>query len=174
MENGKTINEISIFSQDLISFLGEKEVGELVTYEQLSSVVGFDIREDRKGWGYLGTARNRLLKDEKMVFDTIRNEGIVRLSDDQIAKTTGKKYLKSVRGKCRKAYQRNTSVDYDNLTNESKIDHQCTMTILALMNHVTDRKSVKKIENKVTETTQEISQKDALKMLRQPLMNGDE
>lgn len=173
MENNRSISEISIFSQDLIRFLGEKEIGVLIPYEDLSNVIGFDIT-DSKGRGYLETAKRRLLKDEGMVFETVRGMGIKLLSDEEIAKTTGKSYLKSVRSKGRKAKLKNQSVDYENLTTEAKIDHQCTMSILALMNHVTKRSSINEIKNKVEETTEQISQKETLKMLRKPLMNGDE
>lgn len=169
----KTVNEISIYSQDLIRFLADKKVGEIILYEELSNIINFNVTEP-KGRGYLETAKKRLLKDENIVFDTIRGEGIKRLSDEEIAKTTGKGYLKSVRAKGRKAYQKNKVVNYNALSDSAKIDHQCTMTILSLMNHVTDRKSIKKIEDKVKETNLEIDQKETLKMLRKPLMNGSE
>lgn len=172
MEN-LTINEISIYSQNLIEFIGNKQVGELITYEELSEVIDFDVTQN-KGRGYLNTARNRLLKDSGIVIGTIRKEGVKIMSDEEIAKTVGKRYLKALRSKGRKAYHQNTSVDYTDLSPEAKIDHQCTMTILALMQHVTKRKSINKIENKIKETHVEISEKDVLKMLRKPLMNGDE
>ena len=169
----KSVNEISTYSIDLIEYLNAKQVGELVTYEELSELIGHDVTQS-KGRGYLETAKRRLLKDHAIVFGTIRTEGIKRLSDEEIARTVGKRYIKAVRSKSRKAYDENTSVNFDSLTPDAKISHQCTMTILALMKHVTDRKSVKKIENKVKETYTQIDQKETLRMLRQPLMNGSE
>lgn len=169
----QTIHEISNHSVNLIELLVNKPVGELITYDSLSEVIGFDVTEAR-GRGYLETARRRLLKDHALVFGVIRGEGLKRLSDEEIARTVGKRYIKAVRSKSRKAYNENTSVDFDGLSPDAKVSHQCTMTILALMKHVTDRKSINKIQHKVKETFTEISQKDTLAMLRKPLMNGDE
>lgn len=167
------INEISIYSQQLIDLLGQKEINEVVSYEEMSNLIGVDI-QSAKGRGYLSTARKRLLKDEKMVFGTIRKEGVKRLDDETVVKTAGRNYLTSMRKRGRVAYQKNTSVDYHALSDTGKIDHQCTMTILGLMNHITSRSSVHKIHQTVHEKQEEISQKETLRLLRQPLMNGSE
>lgn len=169
----ETISEISVFSQNLINFLGEKEVGEVITYESLSEVIGFDVTES-KGRGYLGTATKRLLKDEGKVFSCVRSIGVILLSDSEVVKTTSKGYLKSIRAKGRKAYAKSTTVEYESLTPDEKIDWNCTMSILALMNHVTKRRSIREIENKVRDTNLQIDQKETLRILRKPFMNGSE
>lgn len=161
----RTIGEISIFSQQLIGILIEVETGVVVTYPELSEVIGVDVTST-KGRGYLETARKRLCKDHNIVFDTVRSVGIKRLSDEEIAKTTGESYIKSVRSKSRKTYDKINSADYHNLSKESKINYNSTMTVLALLNHVTNKKSLKRIEDKVQQTYKEIDQKEALRLLR--------
>jgi hypothetical protein len=167
METVQTLHEISVHSENLISFLKDKQIGEVIPYEVLSELIDMDITSPT-GRGYLNTAKRRLVKDEKMVFGTVRTVGIKLLSDEEVANTTGKSYIKSVRTKGRDAYHKNTSVEYEKLSGDAKINHQCTMTILALMNHVTSKRSLRQIENKVTETQIQIDQRQVLELLKSP------
>lgn len=162
----KTNHEISIFSQELINCLSQVEINGVISYDDISNYIGVDVTKP-KGRGYLNTARNRLLKDEQILFSPIRGIGLKRLADEEIANNIGKAYLKSIRNKTRKTYYENTSVDFNNLSSNARINHQCTLTMLALMKHVTDRKQLKKIENAVKERKVEIDTKRTLRLLKQ-------
>lgn len=58
------------------------KVGEQVTYEQMSTAIGRDVRKHARG--AINSARKAVLSERKMVFDSIPNVGYIRLSDTNI------------------------------------------------------------------------------------------
>ena len=76
MSEPRTIGKINAETHRVIGFLAGIAVGTTVTYDQLSAVAGIDVLTRR---GMLYTAQRRLREDSQMVFDTIRNVGLIRV-----------------------------------------------------------------------------------------------
>jgi len=70
---------LSPISRVLIDYIREQDVGRLITYDELSKQVGFDIQKHR---GYLETARRRLILDYGVYTVVIRGEGI-KVADEK-------------------------------------------------------------------------------------------
>jgi hypothetical protein len=66
-----------------ILILSEADVGDTITYKELSRQLGVDVRE--KGRGYITRARAKLMREARIVFDPIPTVGLKRLSDAEIA-----------------------------------------------------------------------------------------
>ena len=97
----KTIAEISVDARLLHQRLQSVGVGETVSWEELSQVIGRDVTAGSKGYGPLSTARKRALNDDGMVFDAIPKVGLKRLTDAEIV-NTGQATVDKVRRAARK------------------------------------------------------------------------
>src|SRR5690606_7840323 len=75
-----TIAQKSIDAQIIERHLETAEVGQLVTYVELSQLVGRDVQ--KKDRHLLETAKRALLR-RGMVFEAVRGEGVKRVTDDE-------------------------------------------------------------------------------------------
>jgi flagellar biosynthesis component FlhA len=75
METKQPDFQLSADSAAIVKAIEEMPVGGVITYAQLSAVIGRDIRHFR---GSLESARKSVQRDKGMVFDVIRKEGIKR------------------------------------------------------------------------------------------------
>lgn len=73
----RSIPEMSVDTRVLIERLKKVEVGEFVSYQELSDLVGRNVQGN--AYGNLSTARHRLEMDEEMQFGTVRSQGLRRL-----------------------------------------------------------------------------------------------
>ena len=104
----KAIPEISIESTLLIDRLKTLEVDEVVTWDELSNLIGRDVRKE--AYHNLGTARNRLLRDERMVFECVRKVGVKRLSDDGIV-VSAESGLQRIKRASRRSFRKLSCAD---------------------------------------------------------------
>lgn len=124
------------------------QVGDTVTYEELSHMVGGDIQEKKRH--HLDSARKLLLNQRQMVFGVIIDKGIKRLSDSELV-LDGHNYLDKIKRVSRKgAKTLGCVVDFDNLPNELKLQHNTTLSVLGAVRLFTKPANVKKIADQVS------------------------
>ena len=145
----KTIPAISIESQKVIERLGWCEPGDFVSYQELSQIAGGDIQDGK--YFALDTGRKRLERDRSYVFATVKNEGVKRLTDEEIVRTSEIGITK-VRREARRSVRKLVCVDFDTLTNVAKIKHNARLSVFGALAIVTSAKKQRLIEQAVSET----------------------
>jgi hypothetical protein len=130
----------------LESRLRETSPGDVVTYDELSTLLGRDVREFCRGC--LDTARNTL-QAESIFFDTIPNEGFKRLDHDEACQAA-KDYTTRILRTSRRGLRHLSNVPYDKLQPETQREHLVLATQLGAVNLFASGKSAKKIEGAVS------------------------
>lgn len=142
----KFIEKRSIDTQVLINRLQTLQIGDKISYEELCRCIGADSVSRLRG--PLDTARNRLLRDNRMEFGTIRGEGLVRLDDSQ---KIGK--AQSNVAKIRRCANRGLvilqSVNYDILDKASQSKMNIASSHLGIISHATTNYATKKLAERV-------------------------
>ncbi len=91
----KTIAERSYETDAIYRQIIKLNIDEIVTYKQLSGIIGRDIRQARN---YLATARRIAQRDNGIVCSVVRNVGIKRLRDVAIVESANAS-IRSIRRK---------------------------------------------------------------------------
>jgi len=157
----KTIATISIESQEVIRRLEKCEIGDFVSYKELSDIALGDIQNEKRH--ALHTARNRLQHDKNMVFGIVRNQGVRRLNDQEIVADSKASLIKMNR-ESRRAAQRLSCVDFERLPGESQVQHNARMTIFAALSYMVRPKSQTLIEERVKVAQSQLDMKDTLRL----------
>jgi hypothetical protein len=147
----RSIPEASIDTQYLYERLKKVGVGEMIGYDELSELVQRDVRNGAHG--NLSTARNRLMRDDQMVFEAVRGKGLKRLTDAEIV-STGQSVLDRTRRAARRGFIRNTCVDYDRLADADKVKHNAYASIFNVVQAVSKGSAVRKIEGAMSDSKQ--------------------
>ena len=79
------IGQISVDSALLAKRLAQAEMGQLIKYDELNAIIHRDVQNG--AYSNLQRARIVVQRENKMVFGTVSGEGIVRLTDEQIAES---------------------------------------------------------------------------------------
>lgn len=154
--------QLNADSVALIRFLKDAQVGETITYDTLSDVIGRDITKER---GALETARRNLQKELRYVFGTIRGIGIKRLEDSEIV-DIGDKTQASIRRASRRTIKKLVCVDYDALPKEKQTKHNTSISMLGVVAELSSQSSIQKLENKIKKTGESLpAAKAAIELL---------
>jgi len=129
---------------ELIKKLSTLKKGESIKYDDLTSVVMGDCSPKGDKYPYLLNCRKVLIKEFKMVFKAVPNEGLERLDDSGIVDRSNKK-LAGITRQAKKEMQILTFPDYDNLIPEQKLVHNTNMSIFNVVKTVGQADKVKKI-----------------------------
>lgn len=152
MTDKKTIQEISVDARLLHQKLKTIEIGATVTWDDLSSVIGRDVRDS--GYSALTTARRRVQIDDGMIFDAVHTIGLKRLTDIEIV-SSGQSFVDRVRRIARKGAKRLLSVkDFDKLPNNVKVSHNAYASLLGAITQVSSESKVRMLEKHVQNTQQ--------------------
>lgn len=143
----KSIAEISIDSHAIYKRLIKLNPGEMIGYNELSSVIGRDFQ--KYGRGNYETACKIALRDDKMVFVSVRDEGIKRLENEAIPGTIGTGSISKIRRLSKRSAKKIMATDYENLTNAGKISHGMGLSVLGAFLQMTKPKSIAIIEDAV-------------------------
>ena len=136
--------QLSIDAKTLIDFLRTIDVGRQVTYSEMSKLIGRDV--STKARHCLARARIVLLR-EGIRFDVERGRGCIRrMSDSEIARS-GARSVRLVGRMARREAGRVRAVkDFDALSNEDKIEHNATLSVLGAVAHFSKPTQVKILE----------------------------
>ena len=136
----------------LIDYLWDIQVNQTIPYDDLSQVIGLDIRKRRD---ILYTALRYLRETQGYEFSPETGKGIVRL--DEVSKI-GKMYQR-IRGAhkgARTTARIGKTVDLKELTIEEKRQHLAASVVAAALFSATSREQLKKIESHTEEAPKKI------------------
>lgn len=144
----RTIPGLSIDTKMLSDRLALLPVGETLPYEDLSSVIGRDVRTEARS--NLTSAMHRLLS-EGVVFAAVRGIGIKRLTDEEIV-GIGPETVAKVRRAARRAGTKLSAVqDFAALPATAQTQHNMSMSVLGVLLHLTKPKTIRQLEARIGE-----------------------
>jgi hypothetical protein len=153
MSKKKAIPELSPETRLIFQRLQEVEVGEIVTYKELSELIGMNTQE--RGRSHLLSARRKILHEFAILFEAVRGEGVKRL-DDSGALEAGQNEVKGLHRKARRGAKKLACADVTKLKKEEKERHAAASTILAFIHRSTSGRAQKIIGESVKEDTSEL------------------
>lgn len=153
--NTKSIPEASIDMRLVFDRLKTSKPDEVISYEDLSSIIGTDTRRGR-GYSVVSSARRKALNQLGMVFEAISGTGIKRLSDRQISRV-GDGVIRSIRRRAKIGTKKLACVgDFSALPNEDKIAHNASLSMLGAVAQAMTTKTLDRIEAAVKEASKEL------------------
>ena len=162
METKQPDFQLSADSAAIVKAIEEIPVGGVITYSQLSTVIGRDIRMFR---GSLESARKAVQRDKGMVFDVLRGEGIKRLADGEIIDLSDKAREHS-RRHARRIAKKLICVNYATLTKDKQVKHNAALSMFGALSDLSSSASMKRLEAQIEATgTQLTSAKSAIAAL---------
>ena len=124
------------------------QVGETLTYDAISTLVGRDARSIR---GAIATALQTVQRDKRMVLGTVRKVGYIRLSDADIIDTYDQARSR-IRRQSARAVKRIVCVDYDALPHDKQVKHNAALSMLGVIAELSSAGCARKIENSIADT----------------------
>jgi hypothetical protein len=159
----RVIPEFSVDGQRLAMAMREVPVDGVISYADLSALISRNVQ--REGRSALMSARRQLQRDERMIFDAVKNVGIKRLTDSLVV-STSQSALRHINRTSRKGMGRLVCVDYQNLTREEMVRHNTSLSLLSVFYEVTKVKSVRQIECVVAVTQKVLRLEETLELFR--------
>lgn len=151
---GDKVKEASVDSRLLYKRLAELAPGQIITYAELSAIIGRDVQGDARS--YLNTARRMVEREDGKAFGCIINEGLKCLIDKEII-VSGSNAVTRIRKFSKRAARRFTCIaDMASLPNEERIKMNATASILGAIAFIGKASNVSKIEAAVAETKEQL------------------
>jgi hypothetical protein len=142
-DDKQPIAQVSVDSLALYKRLKTVKVGETITYEELSIILGRKIKLHR---GLLYTAFRMAQRQDRMVFDPVIRVGYKRLDDCAIAEKVSTQPFRRIRSTIRRSVRQSACVDTNNLPNETVVKMHASLSLLAALTECTSQKSKAAIE----------------------------
>jgi len=146
--------QLGFVTKQLVDHLLTASVGQEMSYEELSKVLGHNILQ-QKYRSCLASARRILIKEHDIVFDTIRSVGIQRLNDAEIV-LEGAVGIRKVRRACKRTARKVVCANYSTLSQDNKNTHNQSLSTLGALMHVTSIKEQRKVGHAVSKVADEI------------------
>lgn len=138
--------ETSSDARFIAQLLAKAEPGETVTYEEMSEAIGRDVRRFARPALY--TALRQQVRESR-VFESVPNEGYKRLTDEQVVATQAANGLSRISRTARRTAQRVQAVNFDGLSNQSKIAHNTQLSMLGAVAQMTKPSVLLAVEQSV-------------------------
>jgi hypothetical protein len=153
--------EIAIDTRLLYQRLTQAEVGQTVTYEELSAEVSRPITGDDHN---LQSALRRAFRDDGMVFSNIMRVGYTRLTDADIVKTSDADIGKLRRASKRAAERLFSVKEFDALPNELKLKHATSASVFGAIAASLKKKGIAQVEAAVRDVGKELPVAETLRL----------
>ena len=134
--------------------------GDLVSYAELSTLLGRDVNEFCRG--NVVSARRTLIK-ESIFFDCVTNEGYKRLTNEE-AVTAADHYRTRAKHAARRGMTQLENVPFDGLSDESKKKHVTLAAQLGAVDLFSSSRATKRIESAVTDASNKMALGETLKL----------
>lgn len=148
-----SIAELSIDSRLLAERLMNLEVGETISYVELSAIIRRNVQKE--AGVNLRTARRLIMREHRIIIGTIRSEGVKRL-DDLGAMKSGEQSLGKIHREAKRGAEKLACVTFENLSNEEKTKHLTTSAAIGALFTITKTSSLKKLEKATGESKQSL------------------
>lgn len=149
MTNQKVIGHASIESQEIFRRLKKAVDADdysVITYEELSALVGTDVRKDERY--YLNTGRRIAERETGRLFGVVAGLGVkLLLPDEQVAQ--GADAVQRIRRATKRSITRIGRVQVDKLNDEQRKEYSTNASVLGALHHFSKPKSVEKIATAV-------------------------
>lgn len=155
------IHEKSADTKILESVLASAEIGQTITYEELSKAIGRDVR--KFSVSALFSARRCVFNEHRMVFGVVRNVGLKRLDDKGIVNTSESDRMRLQRIS-NKSLRKLSVVKFEDLPQEAKRQHVVASAQFGAIAMFSSKSSTKKIEQRVNESTAVLPIGETLKL----------
>ena len=136
-----TIGTTSINATNLAKKLIELAVGESLTYAQINALIGRDVQQHRH---ILNTARNIARREKNMLFDCVHNEGVKRLTDEEIININSARPFERIKSAAKIGVKNIQCAT--NLTNDQRITQNATISMLGTIAHFTKSNSIDNVK----------------------------
>lgn len=135
-------------------------IGSTVKYEDLSAVIGKPVDGATPS---LRSAINSLLKQDNIVFATIRKTGLERLSDERIVSNSDSD-IDGIRRKAKRGARKLTCVgDYSAMAPGKQLAHTARLSIMTMVAYATSDTGLKKVEGASVNHKNELPLAETLK-----------
>lgn len=160
----RSIPELSIDTQTLERLLRTIHVGDVIAYQTLSASIGRNVQTAARG--NMTSARRRLLKIDRMLFEPVVNEGLKRL-DDRGKISTGRSHIKRAHTQAVLAQRKTASVDnYDALPDSIKSEHNIVLAQAGTVKHMTSGTTHRRLESSVHGGKPKLSLSESLEIMK--------
>lgn len=133
----------SIDTQALYERMCSAKVGEEISYQELSSIIGRNVQG--VAYGSMDTARRMCRNEHRMVFGTVRGKGLVRLDDEGIV-TEGAAGLSKIRREARKRARVLTCVqDFTAMSPDKRVQHNTALAVYGAISEAAKPGTLKRI-----------------------------
>lgn len=143
----------TIDTQTVIDRLEKTAPGELVTYKELSELIGRDIADGARH--VLQSAKRALQKHRQMVFAAVTKQGVRRLDDAGIV-DTGTAAVKRIGRAARHAGVTLACADFDKLDDGRRVKHNAVLSYFGVVEAISKKGAIAKIETRVAKTQQRL------------------
>lgn len=155
--------QLSIDTKLIIKRMEETKEGDVVSYEELSALIGRDVRVLAKG--STRTARKNLLK-QQIYFECISNVGFRRCNDKEKV-AGGGLFIRKARRAAKRGVLVTTSVtNYDTMSREDQQQHNAQLSLLGAMRAISTPQKQKAIAAKVEQAQESLSLAGTLKAIK--------
>lgn len=154
MKENKPIAQISVDAQILAKHLASVPEGVLVKYETLNELIKADVQNGARN--ILQTARRVVQREENIVFECVKNEGIKRLHPAEII-STGKATIVKIRKTAKRGASKLACADFDRLTKEEKSEFLASTSILGAIHVCAKDRQLKAVTEAVEKQQDKLS-----------------
>jgi len=163
MFDNKAIHEVSAGARLIHARLAKANVGDVVTYEELSKAAKVNVLQHR---GLIKTARNLARRQHNMIFSPVIGVGLKRLDDVGIAKDVHRD-KKSIHRKAERSIRKVECVqDLAAMPAKDRTDLLVTASCLGAIAHASHGRTAKKLESKVQDATKQLPLAETLAAIR--------
>ena len=134
--------------------------GKLITYEELSRLVGRNVQHEAAGC--LRTARAAVLRDHNIGVATIKSVGI-KIETEAEKVQHGLRSVRKIQGEAKRGGRHIAAADYEQLSMSDKAAHNAGLSMLGAIGALSTRKAVKKLESRVGEASKPLPLAETLR-----------
>lgn len=165
MNTTKAIPELSVDTQTIERILLAADVGTVIEYTVLSAAIGRNVQTDARH--IMESARRRVLKSHRMVFEPVIDVGLKRLDDAGIV-SLGPAYTGRIHNMARRGAQKLTAVQhFDELPNELKLEHNVRLAQLGAVRHMSGSRAAKNLSGRIKETVRDLPLRQCLDAMKE-------
>ncbi len=136
---------VSIDVKTIHARLAKLGVGETVTYDELSKLIGREVRTGGSAAWVLSRARHKCLYEDGIVISSVMKVGVKRLSDAEIV-DTGQDIVSRIHNMTVTGMRRLSAIkSYDALTGDRKVKFNAYTSICGTLGHFTKSKQVEAV-----------------------------
>lgn len=147
----------------LVDYMRGAAMGKLFTYAELSGIVGADVRVAKRHW--LESAKRILVARHGIVFESVRGQGLRRLSDGELPALADHD-RKGIHRRAGRSARKLACANVEALSTDQKTKLYVGLATLAVVRHVTGAQQQKRLTGIVITTQQRLPVASAIEALK--------